>query len=132
MHKVIVSGIELTVDNENEILRMGGPWIGDVYIGNDLISKGCLIDNFVYQENMNLLFFVKFNKVSKYQWYFSINFYNIDSKMVCQFDHIFDMVWLGKFFSKNELEIYRAFHNKSENRREVFKLDEQDFHVVSQ
>lgn len=132
MQKIIISGIELTIDSYNQILGMGGPWIGSVSIGTDFISKDCLIDNFVYKEDMNLLFFVKFQLVSKYSWYFSINFYNINSKTIYEFDRTFNMVYLGEFRSKNELEIYPAFHDSFKNTQIIFNLDEEEFSQIPQ
>ncbi|HTD39478.1 MAG TPA: hypothetical protein VK671_02575 [Mucilaginibacter sp.] len=110
---------------------MGGPWIGDISIGDDFISKDCVVDNFVYKEDMSLLFFVKYHIISKRYWYFSINFFNIDTKVNYEFTNEFDMVHIGSFISKDELEIFHAFHDKNEHRRRVFKLDEEDFHLVA-
>ena len=130
MNTLLVSGIELTTVNEAEILGMGGPWIADVSIGHQLLSRDCIVDNFVYNNEMKLLFFVKFNKVSKYRWYFSINFFNMGSKTVFEFDKEFDMIHLGEFVSKNELEIYPAFHDKFKDTKQLFNLDREEFHQI--
>ena len=37
------------------------------------------------------------------------------------------MVYLGGFISKNELEIYPAFHSAFESTKQIFNLDEEDF-----
>ncbi|MGZ3750214.1 MAG: hypothetical protein ACXVB0_20665 [Mucilaginibacter sp.] len=129
MNKILISGIELTTTNEGEILRMGGPWVGDVSIGTDLISKDCNVDNFLYNQDLNLLFFVKYHQINYYQ-YFTINFYNISTKTVYEFEREFDMVHLGEFKSKNELEIYPAFHDKFKNIQIIFNLDDEDFSQV--
>lgn len=128
--KITIDSVELAIGNEVEILRMGGPWTGDIYIGADLVSKDCLSDNFVYEKEMNLLFFVKFNKVSKDKWYFSINFYNIETRELYEFDKIFDMVYLGEFIDKSTLEIFNSFNNTLDNKRLIFNLDEEEFHRV--
>lgn len=85
MDKILVSGIELTIDNANEILRMGGPWVGDISLGSDLVTKDCVLENFVYKKDANLLFFVKAHRINNY-YYFTINFYNSDTKTLCEFD----------------------------------------------
>jgi len=126
----MVSGIELATANEKEILGMGGPWTCDLYIGDKLISEGCILNNFVYHSNLNLLFFVKFNRVSNYQWYFSIHFYNIAAKTIFEFDKVFDKVYLGKFISERELEIYPAFHDRPKNLQQAFDLDKEEFYQV--
>ena len=109
---------------------MGGPFIGDVSIGDDLMSKDCLLDNFVYKEEMNLLFFVKYHKINYYQ-YFTINFYNLDTETVYEFDKEFEKLYIGEFISKNELEIYPAFHDGLKNLQQIFNLDEEDFQEIS-
>ncbi|MGF7081174.1 hypothetical protein [Mucilaginibacter sp. UYCu711] len=129
--KIIVQGLDLTISNANQILNMGGPWIGDISLGTDFISKNCIVDNFVYQENTSRLFFVKYNNVSKYSWYFSINFYNLKSKTIFEFDRVFDMVHLGRFTNDVKLEIYPAFHNQFEDKKEIFNLDEEDFSTIT-
>ena len=129
MHKVIISSIDLTIDNEVEILRMGGPWVGDVYLGYDLISKNCIVDNFVYKEDTKLLFFVKYNRLNDLT-YFTINFYDFVSKTLYQFDKEFEMLYLKEFISDNELHIYNSFNDQVGNNY-YFKLDEEDFHLVS-
>lgn len=53
MHKVNLSGIEPATENGREILRMGGPWIGDVDSGDDAISKNSIVDNFICKEDTN-------------------------------------------------------------------------------
>ena len=132
MHKILVGELELMLTNERQILNMGGPWIADVSVGTDFVSNNCILDNFVHNKTFNLLFFVKFNKVSKYYWYFSINFYNIDTKTVFEFDRVFDMVHIGDFRTKNELEIYPAFHAQFKDTQQIFNLDQEEFHETSQ
>jgi len=129
MQKVIISGIELTTDNEVEILRMGGPWVGDIYWGDDLISKNCIVDNFVYKEDTKLLFFVKYNRLNDLT-YFTINFYDFGSKTLYQFDKEFEMLYLKEFISDNELHVYNSFNDGVGNNY-YFKLDEEDFHPIS-
>ena len=55
---MLLSDITLTITNPHQILNMGGPWVGDISIQNKLISKDCLIDNVLFKEDMNQLFFV--------------------------------------------------------------------------
>ena len=62
VHKEIVSGIELTLTNAQEILSMGGPYTVDVYMGDKLISNNCIADNFIFNEDLKLLFFVKYHQ----------------------------------------------------------------------
>jgi hypothetical protein len=90
-----------------------------------------LVSNLVYKADDQLLFFVKFNKVSKYKGYFSINFYNIEAKTLYEFDKVFDMVHLGKFISKNELEIFNAFHGEFANTKSIFNLNDEEFYQVN-
>jgi hypothetical protein len=139
MHKSVIDGIEIAIDNAEQIINMGGPWIGDLYIGPDFVSKDCVLDNFVLTENKQLLFFVKHHFfVTKKGWfgtsgfrYFTINFYNIDNKSSFEFKKEFSIIHIGNFISKNELEIYPAFHDQFKNKRIIINLDEEEFDQIS-
>lgn len=129
MEKLKVSEIELTITNAQERLGMGGPFTGDVFIGDKLISVDCLLDNFVYQEDSKLLFFVKHHRINDYQ-YFTINFYRLDNDVVYEFYKEFDILRITQFLSTNELEIFLAFHDKSIGKRQIFCLDDEDFRQI--
>jgi hypothetical protein len=124
-----ISGIELTVINAKERLGMGGPYTGDVFIKNKLISIDCLMNNFVYQENTKLLFFVKYHHINHYQ-YFTINSYNLINDSLYEFYREFSMVYIKQFLTANELEIFLAFHDKLIDRKQIFNLDEEDFQQI--
>jgi|GEM_PF-2759692 len=128
--KINVSGIELTMTNPQERLSMGGPYTANLYIGTEFISVDGVCDNFVFQEDTELLFFVKYHQINRYK-YFTINFYNIRKKCLFEFNREFDMVHLGAFLNKTQLYIYRAFHDKFESLKRIFNLDEEDFTQLS-
>jgi len=130
VHIISVSGKVFTIENANEILRMGGPHIGDLLLDSNIISKDCIADNFIHKEDLNLLFFVSYRKVNTYH-YFTINFYNINSGELFEFDKEFDILYLGGFISKNELEIYTAFHDKFKDRKLIFNLDQENFRAIN-
>jgi hypothetical protein len=129
MEKLKISEIELTITNAQERLRMGGPFTGDVFIDNKLISVDCLLNNFVYKEDSNLLFFVKYHRINNYQ-YFTINFYQLDNDVVYEFYKEFDIIHITQFLSTNELEIFLAFHDKSMDKRQIFYFDDEDFRQI--
>ena len=129
MNTILASGLALTINNPHEVLSMGGPFIGELSIGTNFISEDCLVDNYVFKEYSNLLFFIKYHRINLYQ-YFTINFYNPDTLTVYEFDKEFDMVYLGNFRTKNELEIYHAFHDKFPDSQHIFNLDTEIFSPV--
>ncbi|WP_295714957.1 hypothetical protein [Mucilaginibacter sp.] len=129
VHKEIVSGIELTLTNAQEILSMGGPYTVDVYKGDKLISDNCIADNFIFKEDLKLLFFVKYHQINSFP-YFTINFYNIDNDTVFEFYREFDMLHLKQFLSSSELEIHIAFHGQFNYQGQIFNIDNEDFRQV--
>jgi len=110
-------------------MRIGGPYVCNLYLGHKLISTGCVVDNFVYQEQTKLLFFVKHHLIGDYH-YFTINFYNVDTDTAFEFLRQFDMVFIKQFITPKELEIYRAFHDKFLSSRLIFNLDDEDFEKI--
>jgi hypothetical protein len=122
----LINGIELTITNPNQILGMGGPYIGDVKIETDFILKNIVLDNYVVKNDRSSLFFVRYHRINLYH-YFTINFYNINSNTAYEFDKEFDMIYIGEFTGENELEIYPAFHDQFKSTRIIFNLDEESF-----
>jgi len=131
MHVVKISSLELELDNAGQILNMGGPWIGDISLKGQLIAQKCIIDNFKFDESRGLLFFIKYHLVNRRKWYFAIQFYNVNSKTVYEFDRVFNMVYLGDFLDKTKLEIYHAFHDQNPLLKSVFDLDQEHFSKLS-
>ena len=127
MEKMHISGVEIEVSSTDQVLNMGGPWIGDLYIDGCFVSNNCVVNNFVFDEKRKLIFFVKYHLANKYYWYFTINFYNIKDKVAFEFEREFDMVYIKQFIGSNLLEIYRAFHGQFPEKRQVFDLDAEDF-----
>lgn len=39
--------LRITFQNPNQIINMGGPWVGDLYVDNKFITKNVVIDNTV-------------------------------------------------------------------------------------
>jgi hypothetical protein len=58
--------------NPNQIINMGGPWIGDLYINGNEIENKIIIDN--YLEDSEFYYFVKYFEISKKQ---KDNFFSI-------------------------------------------------------
>jgi len=120
--KTIVSGIELTITNPDQIMNMGGPWICTLSLKDKFISDNSICENFIFDDAIEKLFFVKAHK-GTYGWYFTINYYSFEKDQVFEFQSHFDMVFIKQFISANELEIYNAFHDKLIEYRDVFHID---------
>lgn len=119
-----ILGITFTVDNIDQILNMGGPWICSLSLGNRLIAEKCIVDNFLANELSQQIFFVEYHRVSKWKKdnYFTIDFFDISSNEIYEFEKRFDMVYLKSFSSSNEIEIFYAFHDKNFDSRDIFNI----------
>jgi hypothetical protein len=126
MTKITLSGIEIKITDAQEMLRMGGPYVGNVWLNEKIIAKNCIVDNFIYQNELNLLFFIKYYRINNYQ-YFTINFYNLNEGTVYEFIREFDMVYINQFIDKTKLEIFNAFNNKVSQKKMIFDLDRETF-----
>ncbi len=122
-----ISSLKLKIIDADQILNMGGPWIGTLFLGDDLISHHCIADNYIYCEDREALFFVKFNKKSRFHYYFNIAFYSLKHKHTFEFDSEFDIVYINGFINSKELEIYHAFHNHFESNKDSFNVEEESF-----
>jgi hypothetical protein len=129
-NKAIHMGLDEIVEkNVQEIMGMGGPWVGDLYLGELFISGNVVARNYLWNEQLDALFFVKRYHVNKYYGFFSINFYKIKGGVVFRFNEEFDYLCLGKFISEHEIEIYRAMHDKIDSKKLVFNINEEDFEI---
>ena len=125
-----ILGIKIRINDKAERLPKAELLVGEMFMGDDLISDDCILDNTIYNEALNLLFFVKAHRIN-YYYYFTINFYNPETKTLCEFDKEFEMLYLKEFISDNEIHVYNSFNDQVGNNY-YFKLDEEDFHVVPQ
>lgn len=113
----------------NQIMSMGGPWVGDLYINDEFVANDIVMDNEIINEMARHIFFVKFFNVSRWRSknYFKINFYDLNTKHLFEFDRKFDMVFISKYLDKSNLEIYHAFHDKILERKDVFNILDEKF-----
>lgn len=118
--KIMVSGIELTMSNPNQIINMGGPYLCSLYFDGTLISSNCLFNNYIYKEDQQAIYFVK-GHCSK-QWFFTINYFLLSDKKVFEFSKTFRVVYIKQFISTETLEIYHALHDKMPELRDKFDI----------
>jgi len=130
MTTTLPSGVAITEENANEIMRIGGPYVGTISIDNSLISYECVLGNYIESDDLRLIFFVKHHQVNSYH-YFTINFYNRETNTAFEFDREFDMVYLGAFLGKTQLAIYPAFHDKFPERELIFDIDKEKFNSIT-
>lgn len=74
--------------NPDQILNMGGPWIGELFLGDCKVMDDVIIDNLQYNEEQNRLYFVRYHKVSRWskENYFSINYINLSTSSTYMYD----------------------------------------------
>lgn len=120
-------------ENPTQIISMGGPWIGNLYIGEKLVSGSIILDNVIFNEFKKQLLFIRFYKLSRWRSknYFKINYYDLIDKQLYEFEKKFDMVFIKKFLDQNNLEIYKAFHDKLIETKEVFNIQDETFSNIS-
>jgi len=124
-----ILGIRISADYREELATTKDVVIGAMFIEDDLISDNCILENTLYKEDLNLLFFVKYHRLNNYN-YFTVNFYDFASKTNFQFYREFPMLYLKEFTSENEILVYISFKADVGNNF-YFKLDEEDFYQVN-
>ena len=129
MEKLVISGIEIEIAYDGQVINMGGPGIGTMSMDGNVVSDNCIVNNFVFYESKRLLFFVKYHLINNY-YYFTINFYNIVHNKVFEFEREFEIVYIKQFINANELEIFLSFHDQFPYRKQIFYLDQEGFSVL--
>jgi hypothetical protein len=126
MHMSLDQIVEKNIDQR---MGMGGPWVCDLYLGELFISDDVVARNYLWNEQLDSLFFVKRYYVNKYYAFFSINFYKLKEGVVFRFNEEFRCVYLGGFISEYEINIYKAFHDKIDSYKLVFNINEESFEI---
>ena len=58
---------DIRFENPNQIINMGGPWVGNLFLNGVFITSNVNIDNVVYKLSGSQVFFVKYYEISKWQ-----------------------------------------------------------------
>ena len=129
MSNIVINNKVVSFNNPNQIINMGGPWVGDLIIGNNLLMTNVVIDNLVYQPEYNKLLFVNYNNISKWlnDNYFTINYLDIDRNEIFMFCKHYKIVYIEGFVDIDKFVIYNAFHNKDATKRMDINFEKKDF-----
>ncbi len=125
MSELVINGRTISFNNPNQIINMGGPWVGKLLLDDKEITDNVVLDNLFYNEAHYNLFFIKYNEISKWQNdnYFSICYFDLKSNVLFTYDLKFKQVFIEKV-KDNELIYYEAFHNKDESKKRILYLNE--------
>ena len=127
-------GLEFNIENIEQIINMGGPWICSIYLENHLISDHCVIDNILEHPPFERVYFVKYHRTSKWKAdnFFTLNYFSVNDNKIYQSKRRFEMLYLKKILNQESIEIFYAFHDKNQDRRDVFAVSEQQFDIISE
>jgi len=127
-------GLEFNMENIEQIMNMGGPWICSLFLENNLISDHCAIDNILEDSSHQRIYFVKYHRTSKWKAdnFFTLNYFSINEKAIYQSKRRFEILYLKKLLNPENIEIFYAFHEKNQDNRDVFTVSKQQFDRVSQ
>lgn len=131
MQELIINGKSISFNNPNQIINMGGPWVGELLIGNHKVIDNVIIDNLHYNNEHGRLYFIKYNKISRWQKdnYFSIYYVDILTDKLYIYDLKFDVIFIKGIDSNYELTYYEAFHDQDEKK--IRKLSLKNFNAAS-
>src|SRR5688572_17974777 len=120
MEFIQIPGHHASIKNGYQIMGMGGPYLGELFLDDALICGDCLTDNLIYCNETGEMVFVKFHSVSRWQKdnYFTINFLDLTTRIITQSGTAFKMVYV-KSVTADKLEIFHAFHDQIESTGEV-------------
>lgn len=119
--------------NPEQILNMGGPWIGNLFYKGFEISKNVLLDNRVLSLDTDRAFFVKYHPAKQVKdVFFTLCFYVFNTSRIYQYKTTFDKLYIGKMPSDNTLTLFHAFHSEISEAMFTFQLDCKGFaHVTT-
>lgn len=111
---------------------MGGPYIGNLLLNNKQIAKDCLADNYIYVEQTQKIYFVRYHDTTGMMngVFFTINFYSIKEDKIFEYEKRFKYLYI-KQIVENKLEIYHAFHDQIAKYKALFDLSNEQYNSVS-
>lgn len=97
--------------NPYQIINMGGPWIGDLFVDDIYISSDIIVNNYI--DSNQVFYFVKYNKVSERQVdnFFTILRLDVTTTKIDISMEIFDKIYIENVI-EDTLYYYNGFHNK--------------------
>lgn len=132
MNFIYMKKNKISIINSDQVINMGGPWVGDLSIGEKIITNNVVDRNLIFDDVNNRVFFVKYHLISKWQKdnFFTINIFNIKDQSVYESIKHFSMVYLKQIVTGNILEIYIAFHDQNIANKRLFYIDQEVFEMI--
>jgi hypothetical protein len=117
--EIFANSRKLVWTDEQEILGMGGPWVGNLYLDDKWISDNVLADNALVDSAKTRIYFVKYNRVSKWrdENFFTLQYYDWTKGAVFHLNgKAYDMLYLESI-EVDQIAAHRAFHNQTLQNR---------------
>ncbi len=114
-----------------QILNMGGPWIGNLYVNEEIICRNVIIDNIIISSDRKKLYFIKYNKVSKWanENYFTLRYIEAPTKKKIEYDLTFETIYVKEIDENNNLTFYSCFQDNKEEKQKRLNLNEIGSHI---
>lgn len=132
MKELFLPKYGLHIENTQQIINMGGPYVGSLYFDTELLSPNCVADNILIDEPNDRVYFIKYHNYTNRASgrYFTINYYCGNEGDVFESERRFDMLYIKPSYRVDELQIFHGFHDQSPVKSSGFKLIKEDFFPV--
>jgi hypothetical protein len=119
MKEIIINEKRITFKNPNQIINMGGPWVGKLFLNDDELTDNVIIDNLLYKEDEKRLYFVRYQKGSRWKKnnYFTVSYLDLSNNTIHAFESKFKILFIKNITNNGDLIYYEAFHDKDENKK---------------
>lgn len=133
MIPIYAFGRAFRMDDVQQVINMGGPYVGTLRIDNTVISEDCIADNLLPDNVNGRMYFVRFHNRTRWRSgiYFTINFYEDRNGLVFQSQETFDLVFLKQLLKDNKIEIIQALYDKPEGKTKMFNIQKEKFSPVN-
>ncbi len=116
MEEISIKGRRIRFKNPDQIINMGGPWVGELHLDEYKLTDFVIIDNLLHEKDSDKIYFVKYHQISNRQKdnYFSVNYYDFLKRKIFMFDKKFDKVFIVSITTNNVLNYYEAFYDMTD------------------
>lgn len=120
---------EYTFKNPTQVINMGGPWIGSLYLNECFVANGIVLDNLLYLPDNSKVFFVKYHEIPNKGngVVFTICYWDLATKKLFESPEEFNMLYLKKFNDEGLMIVCDAFHGELPERCYAYELKLENF-----
>lgn len=126
-----IGSLNIEFVNTEQILNMGGPWIGDLVINGIEIDNNIIIDNIISKLTLKTIFYIKYHDPSRWKIanYFTINSWNYEEEIMQESEEKYGMLYIENSINESEIIVFNSFHGEVKELGSIVDINTMIFNI---